>query len=88
MVLYEDVYNINSDNIELLCGFQSIYSELYVCKYIRLFFMILIYVVVFYIIYIGLLGILFFLIQLIVDSIVVFFENNIYVQSENVRLQR
>lgn len=79
MVLYEDVYNINSDNIELLCGFQSIYSELYVCKYIRLFFMIWIYVVVFYILYIGLLGILFFLIQLIVDSIVVFFENNIYV---------
>lgn len=79
MVLYDDVYNVNSDNFELLCGFQSIYSELYVCKYIRLFFMIWIYVVVFYILYIGLLGILFFLIQLIVDSIVVFFENNIYV---------
>lgn len=79
MVLYDDVYNVNSDNYELLCGFQSIYSELYVCKYIRLFFMIWIYVVVFYILYIGLLGILFFLIQLIVDSIVVFFENNIYV---------
>lgn len=79
MVLYDDVYNVNSDNYELLCGFQSIYSELYVCKYIRLFFMIWIYVVVFYILYIGLLGILFFLIQLIIDSIVVFFENNIYV---------
>lgn len=79
MVLYDDVYNVNSDNFELLCGFQSIYSELYVCKYIRLFFMIWIYVVVFYILYIGLLGILFFLIQLIVDSIVVFFDNNIYV---------
>lgn len=79
MVLYDDVYNVNSDNFELLCGFQSIDSELYVCKYIRLFFMIWIYVVVFYILYIGLLGILFFLIQLIVDSIVVFFENNIYV---------
>lgn len=79
MVLYDDVYNVNSDNFELLCGFQSIYSELYVCKYIRLFFMIWIYVVVFYILYIGLLGILFFLIQLIIDSIVVFFENNIYV---------
>lgn len=79
MVLYDDVYNVNSDNFELFCGFQSIYSELYVCKYIRLFFMIWIYVVVFYILYIGLLGILFFLIQLIIDSIVVFFENNIYV---------
>lgn len=68
MVSYEDAYNINSDNIEPLCGSQSTYSELHACKHIRLLPMTPIYVVVSYIIHIGLSGILFYLIQLITDN--------------------
>lgn len=62
MVTYDDAYNVNSDNFEPLRGSYSTYSELHACKHIRLLPMTRIYVVVSYILHIGLSGILFFLI--------------------------